>query len=364
MEKSSKQRTVYSTLFSLLGRKGRIAALTRVARRAAARQEFSFPKDITQARAIVIILPEDPLDALLQVANVVSLLAHFNAARVTLLCEKNVPAFFKSIHGVASIVSYAAEDRFLFSREFRRISIDLRVGNPDVCFFLERRPDLALQHLAIQTRALARIGYDGNQTLPFLNVRIRSDAEGQHHAERNLLMCKVIGIKPAKTVRWVIPKEVTDEIDHLLQEAGILKKKRIAGIDATSLYRLCGAQWVTALLEELDLLDRWTIYLFGDSSAPDDCAAWVRSIRRPIFWGLSSTRAAALINRSNLVIGGPSLMYEMAYLLGTHGIGLFDERSMPQYCRNTALSQGVIYSSPPDATIRRAVVDLAAAVQP
>jgi ADP-heptose:LPS heptosyltransferase len=362
MTKARKQRTFASVLFSILGKKARRAAVTFLARRLVRNRAISFPADVESARKLVFILPEEPLAALHQVENVMSLLVLFNDSQVTLLCEKNVPAFFKSIHGVAAIETYDGADRFLFSREAHRIAALLAAGEFDVCFLLERTPDLSLLYCAAASCAPVRIGFDEAGAYPFLNLRIRQQTGLRHHADRNLLMCKALGGKPVKSVRWVIPKDITQEIEHLMQEAGIPRKQTIAGIDAVSLWTLCGREWIAALMEDLDKLGKRTWYFFGDGTPDGECHTWLRTTKHPAFWGLSSSRAAALINRSDLIISAQSLLFEMAFLLGTRSIGLFDEEKLVQYCRNTPLSQGIVYSGRPDESLRRYLVGIVAAL--
>lgn len=363
MGKSRKQKRLRYYFLRLIGRRGQLYFAKLLANYKGNQiSSVSFPEDILNAGKVLIILPEDPLEALHQVFNVVSLVSFFKKADIQFFCEDGAPVFFKNIKGVSSVISYKKEDRNLFSPEFLGFGKKMSQEKFDICFVLGRKPDIAVLYLVLKCGATARIGYFGSGDYPFINIHIKPDSKQRLISEQNMIISNMVGGKPVTNVHWVVAKDVVEEMAHMIQEYGIKDSSRLGGIDVTYCYNNFGEKWLQSLIGGLGRYNQMVWYLYIEGEPDESMMNWLKSTNSPVFAGLSSSRTAALIQRSDLIISGKSVFFELAYLLDKEAIGIFDKKELPLYCRSTQKSHGVAFSGRPDEKTKDHVLDLISSI--
>jgi len=313
---------------------------------------LNLPDDLLTIRNILFILPEDLLEAFHQVANIISIIRHFNdihPARVTLLCEKTVAPYFKNLPGVNAVIEYNAEDRFLFSRELTTLKNIFVKEYIDLCLFLERDPDLSLLHLVGQIGIKIRATYADVGSFPFFNLQIKNSGQHIHRTDRNNIMATVFGAKLHETIHWSIPKEKLEEISILLKEYGVPDKTWLGGIDAELFYQTFGQQWTDALIETLKARPEKTWYLYAQKTPEDSFLSWLKAKNIAVFSDFTPSQLAALLYKSNLFISGKSALFALTNLLHAPCIGLFETTEIDSYYKQTQKSMGISYANKPDA---------------
>ncbi len=355
MKKSRHPKGLLGTVAGIVGQKRQAALLTVLTGKRLRSHLLQFPGDLKRIGKALYIFPESPLDALYQVENVVSLIAHFNGADTIFFCEQEVGAYFKKMHGVTSVFTYDRSNRYLFSREFAAMGNMMAREGFDIVLLLERNPDPALLDLVVRSGAGIRAGYGGAADYPILNVRIGSPGDSDHLANRNAQMAVVLGAKRAGRVRWSVSRTTLDETEIMLNEAGLLKQPLKGGVDIGVLGRMYGREWTRALIEGLHRTTiRW--YLYAEHA---DDALWsqeIESLKMPVFAGLNPSKLAALVRMSSVIISGKSVVYELADLLQTPAVGIFEENVLSAHCRRDTRCAGIAYAGAPDVrTIEQAV---------
>ena len=139
------------TFFSMLGSVRSRALLSFLLRNRHKVPLLHFPIDIASVKKILLILPEDHIEVLHQLKNVISIMTRFKHAGITLLCERSAAAYIKMIPGL-NLVEYDIQDHY--STEFSALAQQFR-GTVDVCFLLNDKPELPMLYLAGSTAAAA-----------------------------------------------------------------------------------------------------------------------------------------------------------------------------------------------------------------
>lgn len=156
----------------------------------------------------------------------------------------------------------------------------------------------------------------------------------------------MFGAKP-KTVRWTVAKKTIEEMNHLFKELKIPANEKLIGVDGLFFLRQFGVEWTEAFLERINDLKR-SLYLFVDENPKISELKWFKDLTIPAIPDLSVFRNAALINRSDVIITGNSLMYALAGLMNKPAIGFFKEDELETYCPQTATLRGISYNRDPD----------------
>jgi hypothetical protein len=322
------------------------------------------PGDATKARTVAIILPEDRFEALHQLSNVLALLSLFKEAHIVIIGELRVASLFEHIQDAAEILTYDASGRYLFSKELASLANMLSEKEFDVCFLLERTPDVALLHLMARISPRIRIGYDGAGDYPFLNVRVRPLGTRRHISAQNMLMAEALGAKPPQGIRWTVSKDTSEEIAHTLRECRIDEDAVLLGLDAGLFFGLFGEQWTDMLVDKLSGLSGMSLYVFSDATPAEPFLGWLERRGLPTISASAPSRCAALVQRSEAVVSGRAVLFELANLLGKPSIGVFAEDEVGRYCRPSLLCRPVAYSGRPDeqtvAEVCRQIFSLAA----
>lgn len=309
---------------------------------------LSIPRDFVAARSILIVLPEDSLEALYQIPTVVSIASSFNKRCVILLCEATVAPFFRRIQGVSSVEEYERSERYLFSEALGALSRELAESQIDICVFLERSPEISLLHLVGRIGAKVRMAYYGAAAVPFFNVHVKPSRENTYMADRNILMAEVLGVRLHRDIRWSVSKNMLTEIAHMIHEAALPDGSPLAGIDVQFMYYSYGRVWTDALVDRMTATGEpaWYLYVHG---IPDQrFLKWLQSRDMPVFSSLSPSRVAALVYKSDLIVSGASTLFRLADLLRRPAIGVFEESVLRMYCRLTPRSVGIAYTGSPD----------------
>jgi len=310
---------------------------------------FEFPYACGPLPRILVILPEEPLAALHQVSCLTSVAAHFKAAHLVALCEKRVAPFFKTLGTVSKFMEYDAADRYLFSREFDGIGREISAGRFDMCLMLEPNPDLSLLYCAGKSAAQVRIGIKGAGDYPFLNLHVNPAPCRTYLTDRSMLLAAMLGVPSGPKARWSVTREAADEAGLMLREMKVPLAARLIGIDGAYFYRRHGRQWTQSLLDMLQKKP-FVCWLFSHGEPGGDAAAWAGERNLPLLADLPAARSAAVISKSEFVVAGPTVLFELADLLRTSAVGVFEEAELGTYCRESATSRGLGYVSRPDGS--------------
>lgn len=348
MGNKRKLRPLVYYLMKCLGEKGQTKFIKYLVYRKCGDYILDLPDDLSSVKNILFILPENPIEALHQVVNIISIINHYSKAQAIFLCEKKIAPYFKNFHRVSSIIEYDCDQMCLFSNEFSLLRKMLIMEYIDLCLFLERDPDLSLLSLVGQIQVKVRVTYSDVGAFPFFNLRIKSANNHVHMTEQNNIMAKMLGAKPHSDLRWSVPKNIIDEITLMFKESSIPTTAWIGGIDAQFFYYSFGHHWTEALIDYLNAQNNRTWYLYVKSITDKSFLNWLKARKMPIFSDLSPPRLAALIYKSDLIISGKAITFELANLLHKPAIGLFEENELHRYCRLTPKSIGVSYSNKPD----------------
>lgn len=302
------------------------------------------PGDLESVNSILFVAPEDPIEALLQTTNIISIVTHFSKARIMLLCEESVASFFKNISGIGDVIEYQKKERYLFSSELIHLGKMLEKEYFDLCCFLERNPDISLLHLMGLVHPQIRITYSGVGAFPYFNFQVQSRKEHEYRRDQNNVMAQMLGAQIHEDLQWTVSKEILEEIKIMIKEHGICAKTWLGGIDARFLYYTFGEEWTRDLIESLLNLDTGMWYLYIDTSVDDSFFQWIKSRRIALFSDFPLSRLAALISSSNLIISGKTFFYELAFLLHKPSIGIFHKNEINYYFRNSHWTRGISYN--------------------
>jgi hypothetical protein len=147
--------------------------------------------------------------------------------------------------------------------------------------------------------------------------------------------------------RWSVAKESAEEVALMLREMNVAPTSRLAGIDGHYFYERHGRKWAQQLLDMLKTKS-CACYLFSYGMLHNDAREWAAQQNLPVFSDLPASRCAALIYKSEFVVAGPSVLFELADLLGKPAVGVFDEGEFALFCRESDTTKGVRYVKHPD----------------
>jgi|LFRM01.1.fsa_nt_gb ADP-heptose:LPS heptosyltransferase len=301
---------------------------------------FSFPVDTKSVKEIIVILPCTPLEVLYQLRNLVSIVSVFSHAGVTIFSERSVSSYIRMIPGL-NVVEFDDEERWGFSSSFFSRMKEYS-GRADLCILLDRTPDLAFLYLIGISEAPVRAGYFEAGRHPFLNIRVISDDSNTYLPERNLTMARLFGAKPLK-IRWSVARKTSDELDQLFKEMKVSREDNLVGVDAQFFIRRFGKEWTGLLLERLKNLNEGKTYLYFDDSLEDTEIEWLNGQPFPVVTELPISRTAALVSSSKVLITGNSVLYALASVMGTPGVGFFRDEEIKIYCPQTSTLKGILY---------------------
>jgi ADP-heptose:LPS heptosyltransferase len=343
---------------NLLPRHSRDALLAWILRTWYKPPTLAFPWNNHAIKKALVILPEDPVEAFHQINNYLQITALYRSASFVLLCTSSVGAFFKHVHPEATIVEYDASQRYLFSQELEERGKSFFKEEFDLCLILEHEPDISLLFLAGKTSAPVRAGYSEAGLFPFLNMHINPSKHARLRADQNAVMARSLGASGERKLQWSVSKETVEEITHMLRELHLTAPSRLIGIDAGLFFREFGADWTEALCARLRENKRFSFYLYAGEEPDEPLSRFLTSTGLPAFSNLSAPRSAALIGKSEGIVSGRSVFFELANMLKKPVIGIFKESERAIYCQESGLTKAVTYSSAPDRHVADSVIAL------
>ena len=321
---------------------------------------IDIPDDLAAVKNILFVLPEDTLEALHQIVNILSIINHFNKTHnvhTFFLCERRVAPYFNNFQGSNSVIEYDTSERYLFSNHFSLLQKKLVKEYIDLCLFLERDPDLSLLYLIGQIQAKIRISFSDVGSFPFFNLQIKSTDRHSHLTEQNNIMSRILGAKLSSDIHWSVSKDTIDEIKVMLKESSIPETNWLGGIDAQLFYFKYGIDWMNNLIENLTAQSEKKWYLYTRDMPENSFFDWLKSKKMPVFSDLSPPRLAALLKKTDLIISGKAETFELSNLLQTTAIGLFEKNELKKYCKSTPHSIGIPYTNKPDEQTIKSILD-------
>jgi ADP-heptose:LPS heptosyltransferase len=348
MGKSNFLDKTLNFLFTLLSRDKRAGLLRWIIRTSYKPPSLVFPWNLAEMKKALFILPEETVDAFHQINNYLRLLSLLKTAKVTIVCTKEIGPFFKLIYPDAVFIEYEKSSRFVFSREFREIGKMVSEEDFDICFLLERNPDMTLLFLAGKTASPVRAGYGNAGNFPFLNMHVNPSDKNVYLASSNAVMAQTFGAPERATVRIGVARETMDEIHIMTGEMQIPRNAVIVGIDAAFLVKSFGIVWTERLCSKISENKNRKCCLLIIGEAGGQVSEFISSAGLPVFPNLSPSRCAALIMRCTCIVSGRSAIFELANMMGRPAIGIFEKELSPTYFKQTATAHGRILSGEPD----------------
>ncbi|MBD3239325.1 MAG: hypothetical protein GF331_01975 [Chitinivibrionales bacterium] len=315
---------------------------------------LNVPPDLRQVRSMLFILPEDTLEALYQVENVVALREHFSQASVSFLCRAEVSDYFRSIAPEASFIDYQLEDRYLHSPVFAAFGISFAHEHFDLCFLLEKHPDMALLDIVGKTGARVRIGYDGACEYPFINYVVRPSTS-KSLVQRNCAMARSMGLKTGKRPRLLVAREAIQGVSRLLRDIGVDAAKPFLVIDGGEFVARFGSEWTASLVSALRAGAPATVCATGGSEGGEDSCREIAAAGAKMVPPLTVPRTAALLSKAVCVVAPHTILLRMATLLGKPSVAVLPDGEAGGGAPKE-LCTAVSYTNSPDAeTVSRIV---------
>ncbi len=326
---------------------------------------LQYPLETEQIRSLLFILPESPLEALYQIENVAALRERFPSASATFLCVTDVAEYFRSVLPEGSYIAYDLSDRYLYSPVFTAFGISIAHERPDICFLLERHPDLSLLKLVGQTGATVRAGYAGAGDYPFLNHVVKPSPEHRYRADINGALARSLGARPARAPRLVVARDAGQGVRKLLRDLSVPEQAPLVVVDAAALVRLHGREWTGLLLDALRASSSITFCYLSAPNDNDELGRWLVDRGLVVIPPLSVPRRAALVARASLVIAGASVLLRLALLLGRDIAAVVHEGEAETLIPKGVRAHVASFSgAPDDSTVAAVVAALQASLVP
>jgi|GEM_PF-674689 len=326
--------------FALLGKARTEKFLTFLLNRKHRSPPLEFPIDIGSAKEVLLILPENHLQVIHQLRNVISLMGLFKHCAITLLAERSVAPYIKMVPGL-TIVEYDIQDHY--SKEFSELAQQFR-GSVDICILLNPSPDLPVLYLAGATAARVRAGYIDAGDSPFLNFHVRPSANRVYLPDWYCALADVFGAHSGE-IRWRVAQKTVEEVDHLIRELKINPDIPLIGFDALYFLRTFGVEWTERFMQRINELNLGTTYFILQQKASERELVWLCKCNVPSFAELSVSRMAALVGKSKFIVSGNTTTYALAGLLQRPAFGFFREDEIVRYCPQSPVLKGVAYSA-------------------
>ena len=332
-----------SFLSSILPGPVRMSLLTWLVKRRHGTPGLVFPYGFSTPPKFLVILPEDPLAALHQVSGLVALAGHFRDAHITVVCQRLVTPFFRMLTAVDDFIEYDCRERYLFSKEFLRMGKAVAGMHFDACVMHDRSPHLALLYLCGQSASPVRIGLCGAGEYPFLNLTVRPSPDRSYSTDLGLLLAAMLGAKAQNKIRWTVAKEALSEVNLLLGEMKVAPSSRLIGIDAGYFLQAFGEKWTQSLVDKLRNRQS-TCYLFSHAEPDEKASEWLKRQDMPVFTNLAASRSAALVYKSEFIVAGATVLFELADVLHRPVIGILTEAQFGAFCRESETTRALRYA--------------------
>ena len=319
---------------------------------------LEFPWNCAGIKKVLVILPEAPVDAFHQIKTYLGLTALFKNAAFSIFCTHENGVLFQQVHPEASTMEYDPSQRRLFSQDFQAWGKHFKKEEFDLCVLLEPSPDISLLSLAGKTASPIRAGYAGSGEFPFLNVHVNPSAARKYLSDYNFMIARMFGAPDKTTARWSVAKETVEEIAHMLHEFHIQPMFRLVGIDAGFFFSVFGETWTGTLVNKLKAVDAFSYYVYNDGEPEEAAYRFLHECKVPVFANMTPSRSAALISRSDFIVTGKTVFFELANLLQKPVIGLFDKSEIDRYCRQSPSTYGITFDSSPGLTTVERIVHI------
>lgn len=311
---------------------GRRRLLERSATRRVRDTRISLPSDMAHVRSVLMILPEDTLEALYQVENIVALHEHYEQASLTFLCLHSVADYLRSIVPDANFVEYPPEEDPLHFQTLTTLKAYFSEERFDMCFLLERSPSLALMDIVGRCGARVRIAYAGTADYPFVNHQVRPSA-CDYAAEFNSGMARTIGAHMKHPPRLIVAKEASQGVAHLLRDMGLSDQAKLLVADASSLAARFGAEWTAMLVFELAKETGMVVAVPSERSTDEALFRRLAGDGAKAVPPLTVPRTAALLSRAECLVTVPSPLLRLANLLDRPVVSVQNASDQARYVK-------------------------------
>jgi hypothetical protein len=347
MKKKTKLKSVLYYLTRLLNKKTLHALVKFTVKKKYGASAIHIPDDLSSSKNILFILPEEPIETLHQLINIISIITYFNSinkSNIIFLCEKNITPYITHIKDVKRIIEYDRKELYLFSNTIKHIQKQLLKEFIDLCLLLEREPYISILSIIGNIQAKIRATYEDVGEFPFFNFRIKISKKHQYRTDQNCIMAEILGAKRQSSLHWSVSNDMLTEIDLKFKELLIPERTWLGGIDILFFHDNFGIQFTDRLIEKIvsQFSENWLLYT---EYIPDNYfSIWLKEKQMPVIAGFTPSRQAALLKKTDLFITGNTSLFELANLLQKPVIGFFKEKEMLRYCSQTPITVGIPYS--------------------
>lgn len=308
---------------------------------------IDIPDDLYSSKNILFILPEDLVETLHQFINIISIITYFNSkhkSNIIFLCEKKVTPYITHIQDVKRVIEYDKKDMYLFSTTINQIQKQLLKEYIDLCMLLEREPEISILSIIGNIRSKIRATYADVGEFPFFNFRIKISKEHQYRTDQNCIMAEMLGAKKQSSLQWSVSNDMLNDIDLKLKELLIPEATWLGGIDILFFYENFGVQFADKLIEEVlsQFPENW--FLYTEFIPDNSYSIWLKEKQMPVIAGITPSRQAALLKKTDLFLTGKTPLFELAHLLQKPVIGLFKKSELLCYCSQTNIAIGIPYT--------------------
>ena len=348
MNSNENSRSPLCTLYAIMGSGGRKKYVNFLSGRIK-KKRLDYRSSLKNINSILIILPDDILEALYQLESIMSVMAEYSSAKTYILASESCKPWFENIHGITDLFTYSSKENCFANSDITSVKQKLRKLSIDICLVLDKKPPLIISYIIAKISPSLRVAYKDALPFPFANVRVALSEENTHIIKKNLSLIKILNIPPVKSVKWSVPKERLEEIKLLLIENKIARSARFGVVDLTYIVKRYGEEWAEKLVRNIvtktDSL-KWVIYI-EKRPETDKLKQWYASFDLPVFFEFSSSRLTALLSKSKITLSGRSYIFELTNLLHKKSIGLFFEDEIVTYCNSSKLSTGIVVEKKP-----------------
>lgn len=317
------------------------------------------PGNLDNLKNVLIIMPEDPFEAMLHISTIIGLTALARNAEVALVCTNSVAPLFGTIRRIKEIHEYDPALRHVFSPFMKQLAQSINQHPVDVCLILEKKCDLSLLLLAAKTGAPVRAGFYAEHQFPFINVRFRLSETATQRSDRHLDIIRLFGPVPAMRNRWSVSREAIEEARYLLREMRISPDTRFACVDGRYFFNEFGESWSRETISRIGKLGLSCVSLAVDDGPLPNSGSdgGTGDFQIPAFSRLPVSRSAALIRLAAIVVAGRSTLFELARLVGTPTVGVFADSESQSVSQPDPQLRIISYISGPDEPTIDSVIE-------
>ncbi|MDD5674331.1 MAG: hypothetical protein PHC61_09215 [Chitinivibrionales bacterium] len=323
---------------------------------------INFPADLSAVTSLLIVMPDDPIDALHRIPLCVALRTRFKDAAVTVLTTAAVGPYLKGLQELVRIEEYDGAGRYIGSKLIWPKASWLFAQHFSMTLLLERNPDDALLVWCGATAAPIRAGFAGSGQYPFLNMQFQGSQEHADAVNSNNFIASLFTTVIRSNFQWMVSPQTIDETRSFLHEYKIPAMLPLVGIDLDYCAGRYGTSWLEALVKRCKELPEVTLYAYSGSEPDEAAMIKLQKLAVPLIVNLPVPLLAGLLHQSALVISGKSICGELALLLHKEVICLVTAAEAADFTAAAPSCSLVMIKQKPDSATIAVIAEKATAI--